>query len=102
VAAGSSLPSSEPPFSSASSFDLRWRLTSSFILSVLLGLVFGLSSTTNEAEVKARYVADRSEVVGGATLVMLMHPKASPPPLSPLRWADLNWGFVTMRCGRGA
>jgi hypothetical protein len=35
-------------------------------------------------EVKARHTAVRSKVVGGAALVMLMHPKVSTPPLSPL------------------
>jgi hypothetical protein len=45
----------------------RGRLASCFILSVLLGLVFGLSSTASEVEVKARCVVVRSDMVGGAT-----------------------------------
>jgi hypothetical protein len=92
---------SEPPFSPVGCSSLHWCLASTFFLSVLLGLVFGLPSAANEVEVKARCMAVHSDVVGSAALVMPMHPKVSAPPLSPLGRADLDWGPVTMRCDRG-
>jgi hypothetical protein len=64
MVAGYSRPSSKPPISSIGCSGLRRRLVSSFILSVLLGLMFGLLSATNEVEVKVSCVVMRNEVVG--------------------------------------
>jgi hypothetical protein len=67
MAAGSSRPSFGPPISSVGCSGHRQWVASSFILSVLLGLVFGLPSAANGVEVKARCVVVHSEVVSGVT-----------------------------------
>jgi hypothetical protein len=100
MVAGSSRPSSGPPLSSSGCSGPRQWLVSSFILSVLLGLAFGLPSMSNEVEVKVRCAVVHSKVVGGAALVV--HPKAQPSSLSLLRRVDLDGGLVVMRHDRGA
>jgi hypothetical protein len=95
MAAGSSRPSLGPPISSVGCSGPCRRVASSFILSILLGLAFGLPSVANGVEVKARCTVVHSEVVGSAALVVLVHPQA--PPLSLLCWADLEGGLVVMR-----
>jgi hypothetical protein len=75
MAAGSSRPSLGPPISSVGCSGPCRRVTSSFILSILLGLAFGLPSVANGVEVKARCTVVHSEVVGSAALVMLVHPR---------------------------
>jgi hypothetical protein len=101
MAAGSNRHRSGPLFPSADYSGLRGWLASCFILSVLLGLVFRLSSAAYKVEVKARCAAVNSDVVGGAALVVLMHLKVSVSPLSPLRRADMDWGLVAMWSGKG-
>jgi hypothetical protein len=69
LAAGSSWPSSGPPISSTNcSGPHRW-VASRFILSVLLGLAFGLPSAANRVEVKARCAAGKDD--GGGVFILL-------------------------------
>jgi hypothetical protein len=89
---------SRPPFPFV---DCSRHLASRFIFSVLLGSLVVLQSAASEVEVTIRCAVIHSDVVGSVALGMLMHPKASTPPLSRLRQADLDLGPLAMQSGGG-
>jgi hypothetical protein len=89
---------SRPPFPFV---DCSRHLASRFIFSVLLGSLVVLPSAASEVEVTIRCAVIHSDVVGSVALGMLMHPKASAPPLSRLRQADLDLGPLAMQSGGG-